>query len=155
MKTRSVQLLERMFSVLRKRPNKFVRAIGIVAICSVESMFLTAPANAGSVDRCGNSGVASCARGSVTVHKDVTSWDLTVKDSGDDKNCAYAKMIIDRNNREDVISRSPNACGKDKEVKFTGNTQNSGTRGARVEVCIDRNNRSDKCTKIHYEYETN
>jgi hypothetical protein len=111
------------------------------------------PADANAVDRCGGSAVAGCANGYVSVYKDVTSWDLTVKDNGSDGNCVYANIIIDRNNLPNTTIRTQNACGKGKTVKFPGNAQYSGTRGARVEVCLDLNLRSDKCTKIHYEYE--
>lgn len=122
------------------------------ALAVLASMFLTVPASAGSVDRCGGE-VGSCADGFIGVYKDKTYWDLTIEDNQADANCAYAKVIVDRNNRSDQEFRSPNACRKGNKEIFRGNTQYSGTRGARIEVCVDRNNSLDKCTKIHYEYE--
>jgi hypothetical protein len=115
-------------------------------------MLVTWAAHASAVDRCGGD-VGSCAVGSISVYKDVTYWNLTIIDSASDANCAYAKVTIDRNNLPDPVFRSPNACPKGDTRVFRGDVQYSGTRGARVEVCIDRNSLPDRCTNIHYEYE--
>jgi hypothetical protein len=130
-----------------------LRIFGVsVGIATLGVIVLTKLVYASGVDRCGGN-VGSCAEGGVSVYKDVTDWSLTVLDYMKDGNCAYAKMIIDRNNRSDTEIRSPNACGQGNTTSFNGNVQYSGTRGARLEVCIDKNNLPDQCTKIHYEYE--
>lgn len=109
---------------------------------------------ASSVDKCGSDSDGSCVKGSVSVKKDRTNWNLTVKDNKKDGHCAYAKMIIDRNNWRDEEIRSSNACGEGNSASFPGNVQYSHTRGARLEVCLDKNNRPDPCEKVHYEYES-
>lgn len=99
------------------------------------------------------SSAGGCVDGWFSVYKDATAWELTIKDVAADGKCAYAKVIIDRNNKDDKETRSPNVCGKDKTRAFRGHMQYSGTRGARLEVCIDRNNQPDSCKRIYYEYE--
>jgi hypothetical protein len=115
-------------------------------------MFPIVSASAGSVDRCAG---GSCVNGSISVHKDKINWNFTVKDNKKDGNCAYAKVIVDRNNLPDKESRSPNVCGEGKTGSFNGDLQYSGTRAARVEACVDLNNRPDSCTLIYNEIETN
>lgn len=103
------------------------------------------------VDACGESG--SCIVGDITVSRDVTTWNLEVRDFTGDGNCAYALIRIDRNNLPDHEDRSPNVCGEGKKMPWNGRLQYSGTRGARVIACMDRNNLPDQCSVIHYQRE--
>lgn len=103
------------------------------------------------VDACGEGG--SCVVGDITVSRDVTSWNLDVRDFTRDGNCAYVRIKVDRKLLPDEEVRSPNSCVEGRGRPWTGSVQYSGTRGARVIACEDRNNKTDVCSVIHYQPE--
>lgn len=124
----------------------------LAGLAGLTCTLLAGAAFADYINRCGAK-TASCAKGSMSVSHDVTEWTLTITDYKADGNCAYAKVIVDRNNKDDEEFRSLNVCGNDRSWSFNGDVQYSGTRGARLELCVDRNNRPDVCSKAHYAYE--
>lgn len=127
-----------------------LRALGMFSLCGA-AVWLAANPQAFAANIDGTDKTGGCrVYGTLNVHADTTTWNLTVVDAKQDGNAAYAKVVVDRNNLPDAEFRSANAAPAGSSVNFPGNTKQSGTRGAKVLACIDKNNQPDTCTQIAY-----
>lgn len=129
--------------------------VGVLAVAAL--LMVPSPASASSFDyKCVGDPSYACVKGTITVSRDVTSWNLTIKDNRSDGTGVYAKVGIDRNNLPDPEFRSQNVGPAGAERSFSGGpVQYSGTRGAYITLCRDRNNQPDECHRAHYEPEMN
>lgn len=124
------------------------------ALVTLASMFLAVPASATNYPQTCRLGNASCIGGNISVKDNVTNWSFTIRDNKADGNCAYAKIIIDRDRLPDVESDSPRACGNGSTKSWAGKSAAFyRTVGARVFACIDRNLQPDSCDEAFYEAE--
>jgi hypothetical protein len=88
-------------------------------------------------------------RGTLRVHRDKTTWDLTITDISSDNYPAYAAIEIDISARPDRTVRSGNTSGG-KSVRWTGETHHAGTRGARLKIYRDEPNQRDQGGEVLY-----
>jgi hypothetical protein len=107
----------------------------VLAVTLLSSLIATTAAKGEQVDAKLNQGHIW---GTVTVHKDVVSWDLQIRDTKPNDKGVNGKIVLDREVNLDSIDYRSNETSGGKVLKWKdqkGKKENGPIRGARLHLC--------------------